>query len=623
MITKILKHKHVLIACLLTLLFIGTAFNGVRNGTRLAPVSLVFQVEMKQPREFRLHGRKLRKKGLQAEQFPDDSSGEAVHAKAGEETSSHEAGAPSHGAGLQNMKRIKVRFRLPDRDLRKIKMRLRVEPGKGRVRVKRVILENLFESRQWEGEEILQLFKNAAGCVKLYAHNDKVYIESGDANQMLVPAPGLFDALAILKENKTELYLFALCLSLVFFFVVANFDVRGLKVFLESVSMRNMGFLLILFLLLLPALNDFLSFIPQSRTKEHRRKAEKPQLRLDNISGYASLYSRYYSDYFSFRGYCIYLNNLLKSKWLGVSPVDGVVVGKDGWLFINKEGPIVSGIDSYRSLTPFKTAELEQWRKVLEERQQWLVARGIKYIFMVAPGKNSIYPEYMPGNIRKVNTRSRLDQLKEYLEKHSTVQLLDPRPALLEAKKKYPVYSVTDSHWNAYGGFIAYGELMKVVSKMLPGDGGLTMSRFEVEVADQAGGDLAGMLGLQQDVFRENMIQLKAEPLLAAGGGKMKNVNRFGSFKRGFTECKNASYPNVLMVHDSFYKKIQPYISESFSRAVYIWDWDMNFFTNVIEEEKPALVIDEMGERFLMKPPPNNKALGEPQMMEAMSIVKN
>ena len=63
------------------------------------------------------------------------------------------------------------------------------------------------------------------------------------------------------------------------------------------------------------------------------------------------------------------------------------------------------------------------------------------------------------------------------------------------------------------------------------------------------------------------------------------------------------------MVHDSFYSRLRPFLSEQFSRVLYIWDWNMNFYPEIIEREKPKLVIDEMVERFLMDKIPVNPPL--------------
>ena len=56
----------------------------------------------------------------------------------------------------------------------------------------------------------------------------------------------------------------------------------------------------------------------------------------------------------------------------------------------------------------------------------------------------------------------------EYMKAHSTVELLDLRDALTRAKARHPVYYSTDSHWNDYGAYTGYVEIMRRISKYYP-----------------------------------------------------------------------------------------------------------------------------------------------------------
>jgi hypothetical protein len=274
-----------------------------------------------------------------------------------------------------------------------------------------------------------------------------------------------------------------------------------------------------------------------------------------------------------------------------------VVAGKAGWLYMGKTVVRHGTLEYFRNIRPFTMEELEEWKKLLAHRYQWLEARGIRYLFVIAPNKNTIYPEYMPANIRKVHPYSRMDQLVDYLKKHSSVHLADLRPALLEAKKHRPVYSRTDTHWNDYGAYIAYREIMMHISRYFKQARPMPLSRFKIKIVDSAGGDLAQMLSLHLEVMRENMVQFSAVPPLQARGEKLENLAPF--VRCSYRERKDAPLPNIIMVHDSFYQKLKPFLSEHFSRVLYIWDWNMNFYPSVIKSEKPVLVIDEMAERFL------------------------
>jgi len=359
--------------------------------------------------------------------------------------------------------------------------------------------------------------------------------------------------------------------------------------------------------LLFPLTNGIFNITPKSELVERRRLAGKPVFTLNSIFEFPEPFTRYYNDHFPLRGRFILWNNLLRLKLFGVSAIPKVVVGKQGWLFMHEAGLGESTVDYYRSARLFSRRELAHWKRVLEERRQWLSDRGIRYLFLIAPNKNTIYPENMPGNIRRVRPYSRMDQLISYLNKYSSVPAPDVRKALLRAKKNYPVYSRTDTHWTEYGAYIAYREIMKYISRWFDGAEPLPLSRFKIGIRNWSGGDLAEMLSLHREVLREDVVRLQAQPPLEFDGAGLGNIGRL--VRKGFTRCPTAPLPNILMVHDSFYKRLKPYLSASFSRVLYIWDWGMNFYPDIIEREKPVLVIDEMAERFLLGPPPGNGVL--------------
>jgi len=51
------------------------------------------------------------------------------------------------------------------------------------------------------------------------------------------------------------------------------------------------------------------------------------------------------------------------------------------------------------------------------------------------------------------------------------------------------------------------------------------------------------------------------------------------------------------MFRDSFADGLIPYLSENFSRSVYVWKPKVDL--QVIEQEKPDIVIFEVAERYL------------------------
>src|SRR5262249_45027767 len=147
---------------------------------------------------------------------------------------------------------------------------------------------------------------------------------------------------------------------------------------------------------------------------------------------------------FAFRVPLMELYAKLKVKVFGVSSSDTVMLGKDGWL-------IYSGdrlLEDYLCNHPFTEEELARWTHRLVSRRDWLQARGIPYVFVLAPNTGTIYPEYLPNALHRFGTTSRIEQLTAYLEQHSDFRPIDLRAPLLDARNRGRLYYKTDSHWN-------------------------------------------------------------------------------------------------------------------------------------------------------------------------------
>ncbi|MFC2155988.1 hypothetical protein ACFLRB_05825, partial [Acidobacteriota bacterium] len=300
------------------------------------------------------------------------------------------------------------------------------------------------------------------------------------------------------------------------------------------------------------------------------------------------------------------INNYARIKTFAQSPIPSVMVGKQGWLYLAKQNERNDQIEYFRSLTLFSREELQQWKESLEKRRDWLARRGIHYLFVIAANKSTIYPEFLPGSIRRVHKQSRLDQLLDYMEKNSDIKILDLRPVMFAAKKERLVYHKTDSHWNRYGAFLAYREIMKALSGFFEDTRPADISNFDIREKEKSGGDLAIMLSLQNSIYRDKAFEVEPKsPAYARKGTPLKE--KYPGVSQSVIECDRGTLPNAIMVHDSFANRLKPFLSEHFSRVVYLRDWGLNFYADLIKKEKPAVVIEEMAERFLL-----NKILSSP-----------
>ncbi len=365
-------------------------------------------------------------------------------------------------------------------------------------------------------------------------------------------------------------------------------------------ALRKISGLPLLFLLLifLPLADMVFQLVGDMPVIEKRKMAAKPGFQPLRPWDFAKKYEAYFNDHFGFRTQLLHYHNLLTVKCFHVSPTNKVVVGSQGWLFMARETDTRDEMDYYRSLRPFTPEEIGHWRKMLSQRRAWLARRGITYLFLVVPNKSTIYAEHLPRRIRPLRPASRLDQLLAALRQEKDFPVLDIREPLKRARARYRVYNKTDSHWNELGAYFAYEKIMAALAADFPAAARPSLEQFRIESRDRAGGDLAQMLSLQKKYFREQTIRLR--PVNPAPAQVSQSKKSLGPYIREIiSQCPSGELPTMLMVHDSFVHQLKPLLNPRFRRIIYVWDWGLHFFKDVIEREKPAIVIEEMAERAL------------------------
>lgn len=307
----------------------------------------------------------------------------------------------------------------------------------------------------------------------------------------------------------------------------------------------------------------------------------------------------YLDDHLAFRDFLISLHARIKVGWLGASPSPKLIVGKQGWFFFNDE----TAVAQYRGIARFDTMQLETWRQVLEQRRDWLAARGIAFMLVLVPNKHQIYPEYMPDRLPRIAVEEQHAQLARYLAEHSTVQLVDLMPALLEAKRNQRVYHRTDTHWNDVGAYLAYQKILDALALALPHYAEvLRPVKVKLNRYTDRGIGLTSMVGLS-DVFHEEILQL--ERIAPQSQILMHNKQQYARREREQKPLAHgvpgAALPRAVVFRDSYANALIPYLSENFRRVLYVWTRDVE--ASFVEREKPDIVIQQIAGRLLDRLP--------------------
>src|SRR5262249_55872643 len=139
---------------------------------------------------------------------------------------------------------------------------------------------------------------------------------------------------------------------------------------------------------------------------------------------------------------------------------DGKVLrGKEGWLFLAADKNDVLG--QHTGEVVLDGAQLDHWRRLLEERQAALASLGASFLFVVSPNTPAVYDDKLPDWIRPAPKRP-VHQIMEALaqprnsraQPRETVKVIYPLEELREARARRAVCCKTDSHWNEFGAFV-------------------------------------------------------------------------------------------------------------------------------------------------------------------------
>jgi len=363
------------------------------------------------------------------------------------------------------------------------------------------------------------------------------------------------------------------------------------------------GFLF-LFVLCLPLLKSIVFPMAKYSLRDQSGQTAAPTLGSSQPLGFLSVWNAYANERFAGRDILVHWNNLLQVKLFKVSPLETLMLGRDGWLFLDGSN---LEMDYFRASTPFSEDELARWRRVLLQRHIWLERQGIRFLYVIAPNKSTIYPEKVPARIHRAATR--LDQLLEYLQRRplpAGFLMVDLRKTLRAAKSRYPVYGTIDSHWNSFGAMLAANKILGALSRFYPFHPP-ALDDFAVSLEPGAGprGDLAAMLSLSDVLYEPHSVKVVPRaPLRAIVAEPAHWLDQ--ELEQEVTICPGAELPETLMFRDSFGYALAKYLSEHFQKITYIRDIQLRFLSQIVLQIRPKIVIQEMGERFFQVVPPAN-----------------
>ena len=347
----------------------------------------------------------------------------------------------------------------------------------------------------------------------------------------------------------------------------------------------------------LPTLDSIFHFDFTPPPGENRLLAAFPKFSPGASGGknYLAGLEAYFNDHFGCRKCLVLWQRQWRKGLFGdKAGLRSVIAGSSGWYYFAEN----QMVEHYRGVLQFTPEELRDWQVYLERLRDRLAQRGVKFVFVVAPDKQSIYSENLPAWLTKISNQTKLEQFYAYIKAHSTVPVVDLRPALRDARQSAPVYLQTDTHWNQFGAFVACQELVRGLAQQLPGLQPLTLDDFDRVNRPAPAGDLAAFAGITSPERNASFFTPKPSLphlVITSSGSPLRPLAYV-------TETKNsAASGSVLVYHDSFGNYWIPFLGYHFGRVTYRANdhLESDFFDlAVVEREKPDVVIVELLERY-------------------------
>jgi len=345
--------------------------------------------------------------------------------------------------------------------------------------------------------------------------------------------------------------------------------------------------------------------LPQKdlRAAENRDPAPWPRASWTwaGLAAFPGEFDAFFNDHFGLRSQMVHFRSLLHVVLLRESPKPNIVLGKHGWLLTRPEKRL------------FTDNQLQQWLHVYQERQTWLKSRNIRYLLVVAPAKEDIYPEMLPNRKMRMGANSGREQFLSLLRGNTDIEILDLKPLLLSRKSQGRLFYTNDFHWSPLAAFFGYQAIIETVGKwypsVLPPLPTQDTTQDNLKVTD---GNLARAIALE-DYFVDELPVLGSIPARGARAipapasyyppeyatpAVIQDVNN-GILH--VTVKDDPHLPTAVFFHDSFLMRSRDFYSEHFRRAMYVWNWHPALKTywntawfnpSIIEAEHPDIFIE-------------------------------
>ncbi len=257
-----------------------------------------------------------------------------------------------------------------------------------------------------------------------------------------------------------------------------------------------------------------------------------------------------------------------------------VIVGKSGYIFYASDRFLEIAATDPAVLKTNLTNGTEGQK--ISQLRDWLKQRGVELIVMIVPIRANILTNEFPAHLRSPRAGGRTygSVYNDYFQQLGISTIFAPQ--VFEVPDKSKVCYKTGTHWNYYGAYLYYLELMKRLAPKHPELTPVPYQDLVLPARRSAGDNVLARLECIDDLGQDN-----DQPSCLASS-QPDDV------------AKRPSKPSILMVHDSFFDYIKPFMASSFANFndIYI---KQNFIINesLIQKYQPNYFVILYCERYL------------------------
>lgn len=268
------------------------------------------------------------------------------------------------------------------------------------------------------------------------------------------------------------------------------------------------------------------------------------------------------------------------------------VTGLEGWIFSGDKSDYVYSQHSKKLL--FQNGNLDKKIRDLSAIRNSFKGQ---MFFVVGPDKHGIYPEFMDPNIQSPGAYRFFDTYKALLNVKG-ITVIDNFKSLIDSKdpkNKVSLYYGDDTHWNRYGAYIAFRNVLKTVA---PDDDQIL---YNFKFSHHMNGDLIrniknpsrSMLDdaeivnpLNQKIIIEDIFAKNEKEILF-------NVNIPQPFNSRYKNPNALSDKKVFVISDSYGIAFVPYVVEHFQQVTHMNRRlaDLNVILQEIVKSEPDILI--------------------------------